>query len=124
MSAFDQLVSYYMSHNRLDMLAEDLEKHAQHGIAYLSPDMCLMARPVNGEQPDDDITCLQSMRLTYNVNTWHIHIATGNLNHCLDVMPYPLPYVSFQRNGGRLKRYNLKSLIRHGIFKTKDTAKA
>jgi hypothetical protein len=123
MSAFNQLIDYYLSHGRLDMLAEDLETHAQHGIAYLSPELCILARPVDGFKPDQGIIDIQSIHLTYNVNTWHIHVATGNLSHCLDVMPYPLPYVSFQRNGGRLKRYNLKSLTRHGIFKqAKDTA--
>ena len=125
MNAFDSLLLYYSDKNRLGYLPYDIEIHAQYGVAYLSPELCLLARPVDGNRPDDELIRLQSMDLTYNVNTWMIWIAAGDLSHCLNVMPYPLPFVAFQRNGGRLRRYNLKSLTRHGIFRqAKSTTEA
>jgi len=120
MNAYSQFIEYYTSYNRLDWLSLDLETFAQQGIAYLSPELCVLARPVSSLMSDEDIIDLQSKDLTYNVDTWMIHIMTGKMAKVINVIPYHLPYVAFQRNGGKLRRYKLQTILRHGFHDTKS----
>jgi hypothetical protein len=122
MNAYNQLLDYYLANDKLDWLGEDLEMHAQQGVVYLSPELCLLARPVSSSMTDAEIIDIQSKDLTYKVDTWMIHIMTGKMAKVINVIPYLLPYVAFQRNGGRLRRYKLQTILRHGIHEAKSTS--
>lgn len=120
MSAIDELYSYYADSGR--DIGDDLDWYARHGYVMLSPTLCIMARPVCGEWSEGDIIGLRTINpLTEEPNAWLIHIMAGSLRDVLANIPYHLPGVLFQRNGGRLRKYQLERTL-HGIRQqTKNT---
>lgn len=118
MSAIDEIYAYYVAKDA--SIGDDIDFHARHGHIVFSPEFCIMARPVSSQWTDEDITGFR-IELTQTPDCWHIHIASGDLKKVLDIIPYQLPYVSFQRNGGELRRYKLNRFT-HGIRKTKSSS--
>lgn len=121
MRAIDQLYRYYANSGR--DIGDDLDWYARHGHVVLSSTLCVIARPVCADWPADDIIGQRVIHpLTEQPNAWLIHLMTGSLRDVLANIPYHLPGVLFQRNGGRLRKYQLERTL-HGIQQqTKDTA--
>lgn len=117
MNALDSLIDIYREHGD-DKWSEDLWLYSRLGIVHLSDDFCIMARPVHKDWDEHDIINAKLSDLTADHNMWHIHVATGTLSRILAIMPYPLPWASFQRNGGKLKYYNLNKILNHELFQT------
>ncbi len=78
--------------------SEVVADHFLTGYVFAGPDFFLMGK-AEGE-------------------AWFVTYFAGNLARALDLIPYPLPFVDFQRDNGKPRRYSLESLtrrLRHGI---------
>lgn len=74
---------------------EDLEAHLLHGYVFSTPEFFLMGRPVirgaiyslivNPWHVFDDPDC------------WHVYLFAGDLSKVYAAIPYPLPFISFER---------------------------
>jgi len=119
MSAIDQLIEWY-AESGAEAWNRDLWLYSRLGHVHLSDDFVLMARPVCREWTEEQILDPETMPLTGRANTWHIHLAIGDMARIIPIMPYPLKWASFQRNGRKLRFYNLNKILSHGIY-TKNT---
>lgn len=91
-----------------DQLRIDMAWHALNGYIYACADSFAMARPVSTQDATEDVLdYTRGFELTNDQNCWHIHIAVGNMKHLLSLLPYQLPFISFERRGKlRLYRYD------------------
>lgn len=86
---------------------EDLEAHLLHGWVISTPDMFIMGRPVLKTAPahildpwwpfGDEADC------------WHVWLAAGDLRAMWAHLPFPLPWISFERDNA-LRFYKFESL--------------
>ena len=121
MSAMDNMFTYYRDNGCLSRLADDLMTYGKQGCVVLSDDFVVLARPVCTSWTDEEVVnvsknCSTShlLPLTDAPNAWHVHFMAGKLERLFEVMPYPLPFATFQRNGGKLRKYSL-TRIQDGI---------
>lgn len=73
--------------------AECVADHFLSGYVISTPEFFLM-----GKHEDD---------------AWFVTYLAGDLRAAVASIPYPLPWVIFQRDNGNLRRYSLESLTRH-----------
>ena len=85
-----------------DPFEEVIVAHFLTGIVISTPDVFLLARPVESSDPSPT----DPFEVYDNPDTWHIHLAAGDLSKIADSLPYPLPLVSFVRKN-RLHFYRL-----------------
>lgn len=110
-----------------------IEMCARFGIFHSSPEMVILARPVNSKISEEDMVAfndldpnheLASTGLTDKHDTWHILYASGDPSSFFDLCPYELEFVSWHRNKGdeSLKRVNFQRFKQrfHGKQRTKS----
>ena len=94
---------------------EDLVAHLENGYVINTPEVFGMFRPVNIDWPEPDI--LDASRRNCIIgNCWHIWIAAGDLSQFMGFLPYPLPFISFERKN-RLRYYRFHQMaekLSHG----------
>lgn len=88
---------------------EDFEAHLRYGWVISTPSLFLMARPVRSDWPEDVV--LNPFALPDSPDMWHVWLAAGDWREAFDCAPYPLPWVSFERNN-RLRRYAWSAIFR------------
>lgn len=124
MNPFTEFLSYYEERGVSHLIWPMIEFCADHGVAYFSPEAVILARPAR-----KDWTLEQSLHLdnaaalTLNPDAWHIFYAAGDLTVMERIAPYRLPWLTFQRNGGRLRIYSFDRLT-HGIHTIRPQAPA
>lgn len=65
------------------------------GFVYAGDDAFILAQPQNGD-------------------TWWVHLAAGDLTRFLDLAPYPLPWVAWQRKGtGKVHVWSWENFRKH-----------
>ena len=90
-----------------DQLLEDIYSHITDGIAISTPDLFLLARPVDSkgyrflfDHPSINFK---------HPDCWHIYLASGSLPDIYNALPYPLPLVSYVRKN-RLHFQDMKKM--------------
>ncbi len=87
MKPVEQASTFYGPH-----FCEVLADHLLNGYVISTPEFFLM-----GKRKDD---------------AWFVTYLAGDLRAAVAAIPYPLPWVIFQRDNGRLRRYSAESLTR------------
>jgi hypothetical protein len=89
---------------------EKLGEHLKHGYVYNSPECFIMGRPVDSKADSDDI--LDYSKEFSEPDCWYVCLAVGikKLNDLINLMPYDLPLVGWQRMSGDIRYYNTKRL--------------
>ena len=98
MSPWDRIVTTYASKG-VDLGAA-LDVNLQFGFVFSTPDFFIMGRPMG--------------------DTWFIEAMAGDMSRAWDILPYPLPYIAWQRFDNVLRKAPLsvvKRLTRHEIAK-------
>lgn len=89
---------------------EDLELHLLFGYVFSTPTYFIMGRAVCSEAPFEEIcNPLYSFNPHY-CDTWHIFGMAGDTTKVYEIMPYPLPYISFQGKNNKLRKYSFEYL--------------
>jgi len=103
MSAFEQACKLYdgRGFGAWD-ITQDMLWHAMHGYMLVTPCEFVLARPVAlvwGEERITDVSDnrLSENELTLSLDCWHITVAVGDMRELLSHLPYPLPFISFDR---------------------------
>ena len=132
MNALAIFLEYYQGNIRA--ISEHVAFFTRAGVVRLDADACLLAYQVPADSPPGDIVNLSATGpiLTDSPETWHIHLATGDLAEVRKAMEDAFPkaeFLTFQREGGRLRRFKTEQLKRltrlpHGIRKAKTPAEA
>lgn len=108
MTPFARAAEWHLAHCPGQSFRDVLEAHFQVGHVVSSPEIFLLGRRVSSWW------CEQSLRDPWFTDeggdTWHVWLFAGALPKVLAAIPYPLPYVTFDRRG-RLRRYLLRRIL-------------
>lgn len=97
---------------------EDLYLHLNnpHAIVYKDKHNLALLRPVNRNDTYQQLT--HPKRQTDNPNCWWVYLLVGDFRFLLSLLPYPLPYIGWERNNvprsyklDHLKRWTSKDPI-------------
>lgn len=107
-----QAAEVYRSEPSSHTFWEVLDFYLAHGWVHSTPDFFVMGRPVSREWPDEvivDPIHNEEFELTKRHDCWHIALMAGDLVAARNMLPFPLPFVSFERR-------NELRFYRHDIF--------
>lgn len=103
MTAFETACRLYdgAGHTAEDMI-RDMTWHAMRGYVLSTPCEFALARPVALRWGEDKICDLSDNRLTdfeltLPLDCWHITVAVGDMRELMTYIPFPLPFISFER---------------------------
>ena len=118
MTPYEQAQAIYAREPCYRTFAEDLELHLRHGWVFSTPQVFAMGRPVTtyGTErqiidPAHSYEDLSMANMGDLIDCWHIHVLAGSLARALPLLPYELPFMSFQRRNV-LKIWPLASIRR------------
>ena len=116
--AFGDMLNVFAEQDAAASIWPYMEVCGRTGLLYSDTTTFIMARPVDSSLPLDDLNSLKDMEPDYPkmglTDTWHILYGSGNMSLFLDLMPYPLPKVMWQRNcKGKARIYSLTNIKRH-----------
>ena len=85
---------------------ETLDEYLTNGWVYSGDDAFVMAMPESSWK-------LFELNLNKEVDkdTWFVYAYIGNLKRVLELIPFPLEYVAFRRNNGKIKMYEFYNLM-------------
>ena len=121
MNPFESARILHRSIPDIILFEEALSAHLLFGVVVSTPNVFFMARPVDSGA---DSLGYDDPWLTYDdPDTWHIYLAAGDLVSISDLLPYPLPWVSFVRKNSLRFRNSkhMHSLLRYGRITKKET---
>jgi len=114
MTPYDEAIQVYLREHCTRSFAEDLEHHLRNPSGYVirTPFGFAMGRAVDhtasvGAIIDPSISFHPS-----KADCWHLYLYAGKLNQVFTFCPYPLKYVSFERNNV-LKIHEYEVIRRH-----------
>lgn len=91
-----------------------LEWHLHFGFVFATPDYFVMGRCVNRADFDPDAPLLVQYDKEQS-DAWYIHAFSGKMPKLWEIMPWPLPYIGWERirEGKReLQFYDTATLMR------------
>jgi hypothetical protein len=83
---------------------EDLEAHLLHGYVFSTPEYFVMGRPVKSMGNPIDLVNPWVNWPREDCDAWLVYLASGDMHQALSCVPYPLPWVMYER-GNVLKMY-------------------
>ena len=88
---------------------EDLDWHLKTGYVVSRPEFFAMARPVDKNAA---ASLIVNPGISFSKpDCWHIWLVAGDMMMALDALPFPLPFISFERNN-KLKVYEYRRFLR------------
>lgn len=88
---------------------EDVELHHEHGFVYSTPSFFVMGRPVAIGAGEDVILQPYLTFARELCDCWHIYLMAGDTARAWDILPFELPFISFQRRNS-LKIWQLAQI--------------
>jgi len=77
---------------------EDLGLHLHGGLVFNTPDFFLMGRCVPSGAPPDEIVDPAYLFTPSLCDCWHVHVLAGDAREAWSILPYPMRWMSYQRN--------------------------
>jgi hypothetical protein len=75
----------------------DLEAHLLYGFVFSRPDFFVMGRPVIKAAPYAEIVDPWQVFPSSQCDCWHVFLMAGNVARALAMIPWELPWLSFER---------------------------
>lgn len=97
MTPFEKAADVYRNEWCARSFKEDLALHFQFGWVISSPRFFVMGRPVCRWWESSEIVNPECRVFLDSPDCWHVWLAAGDLKEALKFLPFPLPYISFER---------------------------
>lgn len=97
MSPYEQIAEQYRLHPQEESFAYYVEWHMWNGFVFSTPDFFIMGRPVNHVAAREIGVGLWHPSPMLNLDCWYIHAMAGDMAKAWDILPYPLPYIAWER---------------------------
>ena len=107
MSPYDQMASEYDRVAHGWTMRDYVAWYAGNGFVYATPDYFVMGRPVRRAAGVAEI-CSPKQFKREESDCWYVHAFAGDLRAVWGILPYPLPWVAFDRLVGNVKRKELR----------------
>jgi hypothetical protein len=96
----------HLADNSPRSFREDLEAHLLHGYVFSTPEYFAMGRPVRSSASPADMVNPWVNWPRETCDAWLVYLAAGDMQKALTCVPYPLPWIAFERgNALRLHAY-------------------
>jgi hypothetical protein len=104
MSPYEQCEAKYAESWPKCGFEERVIRAMKHGFVFSTPDFFVMGRPVVSTAPHEQIACPAFTFDRSKCDMWHLDWFAGDMHKVWAVLPWPLPYISFERmRSGRLE---------------------
>ena len=90
---------------------EDLELHLINGYVFSTPEFFIMGRGVKRDAPQDQIVDPSYCFPREEQDCWHVYLMSGDVRKVWDILPYSLPFISFERKN-ELRFYKSEDINR------------
>jgi hypothetical protein len=118
MTPIDQARAVYSQEWCARTFDEDLALHLSGGYVFSTPTMFLMGRPVRSDAPPDEIV---NPAVSFSgPDAWLVYLLAGSLREALEFIPYPLPFVGWER--ANILRFHAMDRVR-GIYSCQSKSK-
>ena len=108
MTPFEQAREVYRREECARTFEEDLLCHLRFGCVISTSDVFLMFRPVDSSGTPEAIVDPWA-KWTYGNDCWHVYLAAGDPTLFHQYFPYPLEWVSGERNN-QLRFYRFRKI--------------
>ena len=98
MTPFDQARAIYGREWCSRTFDEDLALHYAHGFVFSTPAFFVMGRPVPRGAFAADVVNPAVSYAHELCDCWHVHVLAGDASKAWSILPFPLKWLSFQRN--------------------------
>lgn len=116
MSPFEQAAAVYEHEPCARSFADDLKLHLLHGFVFSTPHYFIMGKPVVRGAQTALIVNPGCIFAWPECDCWHIYLMAGDPSPAWQIMPWPLPWFSWERknelryySAERIKRLSLGS---------------
>jgi len=89
----------------------DLQLHLANGFVFSTPAFFIMGRPVPRGAYEDDIVNPAVVWSPELCDCWHVHVLAGDAGKAWSILPWPLPWLGFERNN-ELRFYPMADMQR------------
>lgn len=103
MSPYEKIEALYKANPQEMPFWWYVDHHHRHGFVFGRPDFFVMGRPVIKESTRDLITDPCHKFPSSECNCWFVHAMAGNIGKALEIMPWPLGWIGFERLRGGAK---------------------
>lgn len=117
MTPVEQAKQVYQQEPCARTFEEDIHLHLMHGYVFSTPYYFVMGRAVLRGGCPNEIVNSTFLYAPWRCDCWHVYLFAGDMNKALSMFPYPLPWVSFERQN-KLRFYPFDRL-NHLITKLK-----
>ena len=114
MSPYEQAMEVYAREPSVRTFDLDLQLHHRHGFVFSTPEFFIMGRAVVKSAEPRRIVDPTHLWPKAECDCWHIYLMAGDHRAAWSIMPWPLPWFSFERKNelrlypvSRIKRLSL-----------------
>jgi hypothetical protein len=97
MTPVEHAAAVYGSEACARTFREDLEAHLFNGYVFNTPDLFVMGRAVNSTADAAAIVDPWHAFESERCDAWLVYLAAGDLGKLIELFPYPLPKIGFER---------------------------
>ena len=103
MSPYERIAAEYAARPRQQTFSWYVVWHCLHGFVFSTPDFFVMGRPINKGYCERNGVPLYAATGD-EADTWYLHSFAGDMAKSWSILPYPLPYIAWERmRDGRLE---------------------
>ncbi len=104
-SPYERLAAEYAANPREQPFSFYVVWHMIHGFVFSAPDFFIMGRAINKAYAERNGLELVPHEEAPMADTWYLHAFSGDMAKAWSILPYPLPYIAWERM--RAKRLDL-----------------
>lgn len=110
MTPVEQAAKVYETEDCPRTFGEDVEAHLLCGYVFSTPTVFAMGRPVRRDVLASTIVNPYVMFPKDDCDAWLVYLVAGDLREALGYLPYPLPWIGWER-GNVLRWYRTERLL-------------
>jgi len=121
MSPYDTIVQKYLDKPQEAPFGEYLEWHLRNGFVFNTPEYFIMGKNCRRLAPPHEVADCEHVFDAQDSDCWYIFAMSGNMTKAFNSMPFPLPWIAFERiidNKRELRFYKTEDLQRLAQFLT------
>ena len=115
MSPYETIAQKYFDHPQEAPFGDYVEWHLQYGFVYSTPEYFVMGKNCRRLAPSNEIVDCEHVFDASDSDCWYVFAMAGNVSKAFSSMPFPLPYIAFERiidNKRELRLYKTEDLQR------------
>ena len=121
MTPYQTMVQKYIDVPQEAPFGEYVEWHLQNGFVYSTPEYFVMGKNCRRLAPPNEIVDCEHVFDASDSDCWYVFAMAGNVSKAFSSMPFPLPYIAFERiidTQRELRLYKTEDLQRLADFFT------